>query len=70
MHLTERLRRRDFGHLDAQITIDDSKAYARPWTITETFDLQPDTELIEFVCENEKDVQHLERIKAAGNSPR
>ncbi len=70
MHLTERFRRRDFGHLEVQITIDDSKAYSKPWTITETFELQPDTELIEFVCENEKDVEHLERIKASGNSPR
>ena len=67
-HLTERFHRRDFGHMDVQITIDDSKAYTRPWTITENFELQPDTELIEFVCENEKDIEHLNRIKAAGNS--
>jgi hypothetical protein len=67
LHLTERFHRRDFGHLDDQITIDDPKAYTRPWTITETFELQPDTELIEFVCENEKDVEHLKRIRAAGN---
>jgi hypothetical protein len=67
LHLTERFHRRDFGHLDDQITIDDPKAYTRPWTITETFELQPDTELIEFVCENEKDVEHLKRIGAAGN---
>ena len=70
LHLTERFRRRDFGHMEAQITIDDRQAYTRPWTITEQFELQPDTELIEFVCENEKDVQHLDRITAAGNSPR
>jgi hypothetical protein len=69
-HLTEGFHRRDAGHMDVQITIDDPKAYARAWTITEKFELLPDTELIEFVCENEKDVSHLERIKAAGNSPR
>ena len=67
LHLTERFHRRDFGHMDDQITIDDPKAYTRPWTITETFELQPDTELIEFVCENEKDVEHLKRIRAAGD---
>jgi len=69
-HLTERFHRRDVGHMDIQITIDDSKAYTKPWTITEKFELLPDTDLIEFVCENERDVEHLERIKAGGNSPR
>lgn len=69
-HLTERFHRRDAGHMDIQLTIDDPKAYTKPWTITEKFELLPDTDLLEFVCENEKDVEHLERIKAAGSSPR
>lgn len=55
LHLTERYRRRDFGHLDGQFTIDDPKAYVRPWNVSMTFDLLPDTELIEHVCENERD---------------
>jgi len=60
LHVTERIRRRDFGHLEIQTTIDDSKAYTKPWSATEVMDLQPDTELMEFACnENEKDVQHL-----------
>jgi hypothetical protein len=32
LHVTERFRRRDFGHLDLQVTIDDPKAYPKPWT--------------------------------------
>ena len=60
MHLTERMRRRDFGHMDIQITIDDPKAYTKPWTVELHPQLIPDTELMEFVCdENEKDLRHL-----------
>jgi hypothetical protein len=59
MHAIERFRRVDFGHLEIDITIDDQKAYTKPWTVTARFDLLPDTELIENVCDNEKDVQHM-----------
>jgi hypothetical protein len=60
MHVTERFHRRDFGHMDLQMTIDDAKAYTKPWTVTEPMVLLPDTDLIEYVCnENEKDLKHL-----------
>ncbi|HEV2202612.1 MAG TPA: hypothetical protein VGR73_22565 [Bryobacteraceae bacterium] len=60
LHVTERMRRRDFGHMDIQITIDDPKAYTKPWTAELHPALIPDAELLEFVCnENEKDVRHL-----------
>jgi hypothetical protein len=60
LRVTERIRRRDFGHMDIQITIDDPKAYRKPWTAELHPELIPDTELLEFVCnENEKDVPHL-----------
>ena len=56
----ERYRRPDFGHLEIQVTIDDPKAYTKPWTVTVNQRLMADTELIEFVCqENEKDAPHL-----------
>ena len=58
MHVTERFRRRDFGHLDIQITIDDPKAYTRPWTANARFDVLPDQEMLESICENEKDYEH------------
>ena len=45
--------------MDIQITFDDAKAYTKPWTVTLPFDLYPDTELIESICENEKDRAHM-----------
>lgn len=60
LHVTERYRRVDFGHMDVAITIDDPKAYTKPWTIHENPELQPDTELIEYICEeNNRDVGHF-----------
>ena len=57
LHVTQRFRRTDFGHMDIQITIDDPKAYTKPWTVTVQARLLPNTELLEFIClENEKDV--------------
>ena len=41
--MIERFRRRDFGHMEIEITIDDAKAYTKPWTITEQARLMPDT---------------------------
>lgn len=59
LHVIERFRRPDFGHMEVQVTIDDSKAYTKPWTVTIQWELLPDTELLDWVCENEKDFQHL-----------
>jgi len=56
----ERFRRPDFGHLEIEITIDDPKAYTKPWTVTVHQRIMADTELIEFVCaENDRDETHL-----------
>jgi hypothetical protein len=60
LHVTERFKRKDVGHLDLEITIDDPKAYTKPWVVKESFKLLPDTELLEYVCnENNKDLSHL-----------
>jgi hypothetical protein len=60
MHITERFRRRNFGHIDLQVTIDDPKAYTRPWTVTLSgWDFLADEELMEAICDNEKDSGHL-----------
>jgi hypothetical protein len=60
LRLTERFRRRDFGHIDLQVTIDDEEFYERPWTAAVVLELAPDTDLLEDVClENERDAQHL-----------
>jgi hypothetical protein len=60
LRVTERYRRPDFGHLFIDITIEDQKAYSRPWTVTEDLRLDPEGDLMEYVCnENERDVRHL-----------
>ena len=60
LHVTERFHRASVGQLDLQITIDDAKAYAKPWTVMEHPHLLPDTDLLEFIClENEKDNKHM-----------
>jgi hypothetical protein len=54
LRVTERYRRRDFGHMDFEIMIDDPKVFNKPFTIKTQRLLQADTELLEDVCENEK----------------
>jgi hypothetical protein len=60
LHVIERYRRKDYGHMEIEITLDDPGAFTRPWNVTETFHLLPDTELLEFICnENNRDLVHL-----------
>ena len=60
LHVTERFRRRDFGNAEIRITIDDPKAYTKPWSMTLPLGYAPDIELLEYVCnENNKDIEHL-----------
>jgi hypothetical protein len=57
--VTERFRRPNFGNLEIQVTVDDPKSYTAPWTVTLKQTLRLDTDLIEYFCENEKDIPHL-----------
>ena len=58
--MTERIRRPRFGALEIDVTIDDPKAYTKPWTVAVNQHLALDTELLEYAClENEKDVPRL-----------
>src|SRR5687767_3515950 len=59
LRITERLRRLDFGHMDWEITIDDSKVFTKPFTIKAQRVLAPDTDLLEDVCENEGSQRHM-----------
>ena len=61
MRTTERFRRRDFGHMEMEITIDDPKAYLKPWNAKIPSTLLPDSDLIETFCENEKDIRLMQR---------
>jgi hypothetical protein len=59
LRMTERYQRRDVGHLDIEVTLADPSAYARPWTVAVRAELLADTEMIEFVCnENERSLEH------------
>jgi hypothetical protein len=58
--ITERFRRLNFGTLQIDVTIDDPKAYTRPFTVRFNQRLTPNEELIEFICnENEQSAKHL-----------
>lgn len=60
MHVTERFHRRDYGHLDTEITFDDPKYYTKPFTEKISYNLVPDNDIFEMYCdENEKDRPHM-----------
>jgi hypothetical protein len=50
LKVTERFIRKDFGSMDIEITVDDPKAYTKPWTVTQPLAFQADTELLEYIC--------------------
>ena len=55
MRITERYRRRDFGHIDLEMTFDDPKYYTQPFGFKTTLTLLPDSHMLEYVCtENQK----------------
>jgi len=59
LRVIERFRRTDFGHIHWSITIDDRKAFVKPWTVETRLTLQPDTELLEGFCDNhDKTMEH------------
>ena len=60
--ITERFGRPNFGTLEITLTVDDLKAYTRPWTVTLKQVIVTDSDLLDYVCvENERSVQHFRR---------
>lgn len=60
LHITERYHRTDMGHLESEVTIDDPGAYTKPFTLYGHFPLQLDTEILEYICnENNQDLPHI-----------
>jgi hypothetical protein len=58
--ITERFRRVNYGHLEIELTVDDPKAYTKPWTAKLYQILAINTDLLDYIClENEKDIQHM-----------
>lgn len=65
-HVTERIRRPDYGTLQVEITVNDPKTYTKPFTVKSNQRLLPDDELIEFICaENNTVLPHL--VPGKGN---
>ena len=59
LRMTERYRRRDFGHMEIEITLNDPQVYARPWTVALRAELMADTDLLESVCnESHHSLEH------------
>jgi hypothetical protein len=60
LHVIERYRRPDIGHLEFEVTVDDPGAYTKPFTLVGRSTLQMNTELMEYICnENNQDVPHI-----------
>ena len=58
--MTEKFRRVNFGTLEIVLTVDDPKAYTKPWTVRLSQSIALNTELLDWIClENEKDFPHL-----------
>jgi len=51
LRISERYRRTDFGHVQRQVTLDDPQTFKKPITIAADMTLSPDTELLEYVCD-------------------
>ena len=57
--MTERFKRPNYGRLEIEFTVDDPKAYTKPWAVTFKQAIMPDTELLDEIClENEKSYRH------------
>ena len=57
---TERYRRPIFGKLEIDVTVEDAKAYTKPFTVRVNQRIMVDQEMIEFICnENEKSTDHI-----------
>jgi len=60
IRVVERFTRPRIGRIDIDVLIDDPKAYTRPWSVKLAWALQPDTDLIESICEeNNRDLPHM-----------
>jgi hypothetical protein len=60
LHVIERIRRPDLGHLEIEFTLDDPETYTKPWIIRRVTDLDTKDEIGEYVCtEGERDAVHM-----------
>ena len=62
LHVVERIRRANHDTLVDDITIEDPKAYTKPWTSHMVFDLKPDWKIEETICEDNINFSNLQKI--------
>jgi len=64
MHIQERFHRRDFGHLDIDITVDDPVMLTKPVTVKVTEMLLANSDMVEYICaEGERDAANMNAIR-------
>jgi len=59
LHVIERYRRVDYGHIQLEITIDDPGAYAKPWKIRRILNLAVGDDVQEYVCNENNKTEHF-----------
>jgi hypothetical protein len=59
LHITERYRRSDFGHLEVQVTIEDPGAFTKPWNEKKQWELAPLEDVLEYVCTENNKPEHM-----------
>jgi hypothetical protein len=70
LKVTERFVRRDFGHMDIEITIDDPKTYTKKWEMVQPLLFQADNEIIEYICdENNRYFDLVPQAQPPGRAP-
>jgi len=62
LHVVERIRRVDHGTLVNDITIEDPKAYTKPWVSHMVFDLHPDWKIEETICEDDVNFSNVQKV--------
>jgi len=63
LHLIQKFRRPDLGHISYEMIVDDPKTFTRTWNNTRTFTLRPDWEMMEYSCEENNKSLWEGRIK-------
>ncbi len=69
LRVIERFRRIDFGHMQLSVTIDDRKAFLKPWTVQTSLTLLPDTELVEAFCDSHDKTMEHRRVEPVTEPP-
>jgi hypothetical protein len=71
MIIHERFHRRDFGHLDIDITVDDPTMLTKPVTVKVTEVLLPNSDMVEYFCaEGERDAANMSAVRSATTTPK